>query len=284
MSKYIIVAETGADIPAEIVNKYGIKIVPMHVSFGTETKDDMTFPVSDIFDYYHKTGTLPKTAGSTPGDFEIVFDEIHEQYPDKHILHLAYSAITTCSYQSAVIAADGLDYITSIDTKCVSAGQAFLVLTVAEWLEKNPDAPLDVVIEMVNDLINRIHMGFIPGDLVYLKAGGRVSNAAYMGAKILNLSPVIEIVDGKLMSAKKYRGSIMTSGIKLIKEFSETHHLMKDRAIFVYSGDMNPALKEKAENTAKECGFESCMWIQAGCVVSTHSGPGAFGIIGFSEK
>lgn len=283
MNKYVIVAETGADIPNEIVNRYQIKIVPMHVSFGTETKDDMTFPITDIFDYYQKTGTLPKTSGSTPADFETVFNEIHTENPDAHILHLAYSAITTCSYQSAIIAAEELDYVTSIDTKCVSAGQAFLVLTVAEWLEKNPEAPLEEVKEVVANLINKIHMGFIPGDLVYLKAGGRVSNAAYLGAKILNLSPVIEIVDGKLMSAKKYRGSIMTSGMKLIKEFSETHHLKKDRAVFVYSGELNPLLKEKAEKTAKECGYESCMWIQAGCVVSTHSGPGAFGIIGFSE-
>lgn len=283
MNKYVIVAETGADIPNEIVNRYQIKIVPMHVSFGTETKDDMTFPITDIFDYYQKTGTLPKTSGSTPADFETVFNEIHTENPDAHILHLAYSAITTCSYQSAIIVAEELDYVTSIDTKCVSAGQAFLVLTVAEWLEKNPEAPLEEVKEVVANLINKIHMGFIPGDLVYLKAGGRVSNAAYLGAKILNLSPVIEIVDGKLMSAKKYRGSIMTSGMKLIKEFSETHHLKKDRAVFVYSGELNPLLKEKAEKTAKECGYESCMWIQAGCVVSTHSGPGAFGIIGFSE-
>lgn len=283
MNKYVIVAETGADIPNEIVNRYQIKIVPMHVSFGTETKDDMTFPVSDVFSFYQNTGTLPKTSGSTPADFEIVFNEIHEENPNAHILYLAYSAITTCSYQSAIIASEEIDYITSIDTKCVSAGQAFLVLTVAEWLEENPEAPLEEVKEMVAKLISKIHMGFIPGDLVYLKTGGRVSNAAYLGAKILNLSPVIEIADGKLVSAKKYRGSIMTSGMKLIKEFTETHHLKKDRVVFVYSGDLNPVLKEKTENTAKECGYESYVWIQAGCVVSTHSGPGAFGIVGFSE-
>jgi DegV family protein with EDD domain len=283
MSKYIIVAETGADIPSSIVEKYQIKIVPMHVSFGTDTKDDMTFPVTEIFDYYEKTGLLPKTSGSTPADFEKVFNELHEEFPDKHILHLAYSAITTCSYQSAIIAADGADYITSIDTKCVSAGQAFLVLTVAEWLTENPNAELKDVKEKVNQLVEKSHMGFIPGDLVYLKAGGRVTNAAYLGAKLLNLAPVIEIIDGKLVSSKKYRGSMLTTGPKLIKDFTETHHLKKDRIAFVYSGDLDEILKEKAEKTARDCGYDSCIWIQAGCVVSTHSGPGAFGIIGISE-
>lgn len=283
MSKYILVAETGADLPKDIIDKYQIKIVPMHVSFGTETKDDMTFPVSDVFEFYKKTGTLPKTSGSTPSDFEVIFDEIHREFPDKHILHLAYSAITTCSYQSAVIASENKDYITSIDTKCVSAGQAYLVLTVAEWLEKNPSVSLEEVKTKVNELISKIHMGFIPGDLIYLKAGGRVSNAAYLGAKILNLSPVIEIIDGKLVSSKKYRGSMLTTGPKLIKDFAIEHKLEKNRLVFVYSGELNSQLKEKTEKTASECGFLNCMWISAGCVVSTHSGPGAFGVIGFTE-
>ena len=42
--------------------------------------------------------------------------------PDKQILHLAYSAVTTCSYQSALIAAEDRDYIMSFDTKQVSIG------------------------------------------------------------------------------------------------------------------------------------------------------------------
>lgn len=40
----------------------------------------------------------------------------------------------------------------------------------------------------MNGLIGKIRMGFIPGDLDYLRAGGRVSNAAYLGAKILGLA------------------------------------------------------------------------------------------------
>ena len=56
---------------------------------------------------FEKTGTLTKTSGCTPGDFVKAFDEMQAREPDKHILHLAYSAVTTCSYPSAIIAADG---------------------------------------------------------------------------------------------------------------------------------------------------------------------------------
>lgn len=63
MRKYIILAETGADIPSELTERYGIYTVPMHVSFGAETKDDGSFPIDDVFDYYKKSGKLPRTSG-----------------------------------------------------------------------------------------------------------------------------------------------------------------------------------------------------------------------------
>lgn len=127
-----LVAESGSDITPELAAEYNVKIVPMHVNFDDETLDDGTFQVQKIVDYYRSTGKLPKTSGSTPEDFTKVFDEIHQEDPDAHILYLAYSAITTCSYQSAVIASEDRDYITCIDTKQVSVGQGAVVIAVAQ--------------------------------------------------------------------------------------------------------------------------------------------------------
>lgn len=282
MSKYILVAETGADVPVELAQQYNIRIVPMHVSFGDITKDDMTFPVEDIYAYYDSTGTLPKTSGSTPGDFEKVFDEIHSEFPDAHIIHLAYSAITTVSYQSAVIASEGRDYITSIDTKCVSVGQAMVVIKTAQYLLDYPNVSLEELKQKVAQLIKNCRMAFFPHDLTYLKAGGRVSNAQYLGAKILGLNPLIEIEDGKLISNQKYRGSMLHIAEKLIKEYPEKHQLDKQELTLLYSGILDATLKEKAEQIAKECGFKNIQWRTVGCVVAVHGGPGAFGLTGFT--
>ena len=283
MSNYVIVTESGADIPPELAKRYKIEMIPMHISFGGETKDDMTFPVEDAFEYYEKTGLLPQTSGATPFDFETVFDEIHRQYPQKHILHLAYSAATTCSYQSALIAADGRDYITSIDTKSVSAGQAMIVLSMAEYLGENPKASLEDVKEKADRLISHIRMGFFPGDLAYLKAGGRVGNAAFLGATILSIKPLIEIENGKLVSTKKYRGSIASVAAKLIRDYSKKYQLRKEKLALVYSGRLDDTLKEIASKAAYDCGFRGILWVRAGCVVSTHSGPGGFGIVGLAK-
>ena len=130
----ILVAETGSDIPKELADKLGIYLVPMHVTMGGAILDDGTFPAEDVCAYYDKTGKCPTTSGSTPFDFEKVLDEIHAAHPDKKILHLAYSAVTTCSYQSCIVASEGRDYVKSIDTKHVSVGQAAVVLAVQKYL------------------------------------------------------------------------------------------------------------------------------------------------------
>lgn len=284
MKKYIILAETGADIPAELAQQYGIHTVPMHVSFGSETKDDGFFPTEEVFHYYKKSGELPRTSGCNVTDFDNIFDKLHAKYPESRILYLAYSAATTCSYQSAAISAENREYVTAFDTKHVSAGQCVVVILMARFLETHPDAELSVVLEKAKEYSEACHMGFFPGDLDYLRAGGRVSNIAYLGAKILSLNPLIELIDGKLVATKKYRGNMSRVSKKLLAEFADKYHLSREMLYFPYSPGLSEDLKEELEAQAAALGFQEIRWIQTGSVVSTHSGPGAFGVCGISEE
>ncbi|MBQ3223993.1 MAG: DegV family protein [Clostridia bacterium] len=283
MTKFILLVETGADFPKDLARQYGVWTAPMHVSFGGETKDDGTFPVEDIYRFFEQTGTLTKTSGCTPGDFEKVFDEIRREYPEHHILHLAYSAATTCSYQSAIIAAEGRENITSVDVKHVSAGQSLVTLLVARYIEENPDCTVEQVVEKAKEYAEKVKMGFFPGDLAYLKAGGRVSNAAYLGAKILSLNPLIELKDGHLNATKKYRGRMDKVALKLLQEFAEQYKLGRDVLAFVYSAGLSEQIKQAANAMATEMGFREIFWVQTGGVVTTHCGPGGFGVCGVSE-
>ena len=282
MKQIILVAETGSDITPKLAEQYDIKMVPMHVTFGEETFDDGSFPVEKIKEYYQETGKLPKTSGSTPDDFYKAFDEIHEAYPDAHILYLAYSAITTCSYQSAVIAAEKRDYITIIDTKQVSVGQAAVVISVAEELKKNPDMSIQQAVEKANDFISRANMCFVPDNLEFLRAGGRVSNVAFLGSRILNIHPCIEILDGKLVATKKYRGKMIKVASQLIKDYAESYRLDRECLWLVYTTGLSEEVKQSVIEAAQECGFKELNWIQANGVITTHGGPAAFGMAGLT--
>lgn len=283
MSKIILMAESGSDITPEIAKEYGIIIVPMHVAFGGETRDDGSFPVTQMFDHYKKTHEPPRTSGCTPIDFETVFEKLDQEEPDKQILYLAYSACTTCSMQSGIIASEGRNDIRFVDTKSVSAGQCAVVLRVAKVLKDNPDITLDELEAIALDAVEKVRMGFVPGDLDYLRAGGRVSNAAYLGAKILNLHPLIEIQDGKLMSTKKYRGAMARVIKQMAKEYPEANNLAKDELIFIYGEGLEESIKREVEEIAETNGFKNTWWVKTGCVIAAHSGPGAFGIVGFTK-
>ncbi len=283
MNNIILVAETGSDIPKDIAEEMGIFLVPMHVTMGENTFDDGIFPVEKICEYYNDTNKIPKTSGSSPQDFIKVFDEIHRLYPDKQILHLAYSAVTTCSYQSALIASENRDYVTSIDTKQVSIGQGAVVIQTARYLKENPNVTMDELIKEVRNICSSTRMSFIPGKLEYLRAGGRVSNAVFIGGKILRVHPSIEIENGYLVAKKKYRGKIEGIVTKLIEEYSNMQNLDKKEVYLIWSIGLPDTVRKAAEDKAKEIGFEKIRWMQTGCVITTHGGPGSFGIVGFSK-
>ena len=282
MSNIILVAETGSDVTPEIAAEYGIHLVPMHVCMGEVTLDDGSFPPEDVCAYYDRTGKVPSTAASNPEDFSKVFDKIHSLWPEKKILHLAYSAVTTCSFQNALIAAEDRDYVLSVDTKHASVGQSAIVQMVAELLRQQPDLTLEQAGEAARKIVEVTHLCFIPDNLDYLRAGGRLSNAAALVGNLLNLHPCIEMIDGKLMAQKKYRGSMKKVIAKLIADFTEKYNLKKDHLRFIYSVGLSDEYRAIAEEAARNLGFASVEWTKAGCVITCHGGPRAFGIVGVS--
>ena len=276
----ILIAETGSDTPADLAKELGITLVPMHVNMGTLTLDDGTFPPEDVCAYYDRTGKTPTTSGCTPYDFEKAFDELHAQHPDKKFLYLAYSAITTCSFHSAQLASEGRDYVKSVDTKQVSVGQGAVVLAMAEWLKANPEATLEEAAAVAEAISEKTRMCFIPRNLDFLRAGGRVSNAVALVGNLLHLHPLIEIIGGKLLAGKKYRGSMKHVLPAVVRDFAQKHNLNKDHVYLIRAPYFEEDLVPVVEDTVRELGFRSFTWMPTGCVITCHGGPGAFGFVG----
>jgi len=280
----ILVAETGSDVTKELAREYGIYLVPMHVQMGDITLDDGAFPPEDVCTYYDRTGKVPTTSASTPYDFTQIFDEIHEKYPEHQILHLAYSAVTTCSYQNAVLVSEDRPYVRSVDTKHVSVGQAAVVLAVAKYLAEHPDCTLEEAAGFAETIREQTQMCFMPKNLDYLRAGGRVSNAAAMVGNLLGLHPCIEIIEGKLMAQKKYRGTMKKVVPKMIEDFAQKHALDREHLYLIDTPTLEDEIKALAQETAKALGFKAITWLKTGCVITCHGGPGAIGVVGVCAR
>ena len=284
MRKIIFTTESGADLPKQLAEKYNIKTVPMHVVMdGTDYKDDGSLPVSKIYDYYNRTKLIPSTTSTNPNEYEEFFAQIKAENPDCTIVHIGYTSKASSSFHNAEIAAENFEDIYLIDALNVSAGLTVVTLYAAQLLESNPDIPMDELIQKIQASVPKSRMSFVPGSLEFLKAGGRVSNAAYISASLLQIKPLIELIDGKLVSAKKYRGKMSRVAEELLKDYLKKYPIDKKQIYFVFSIGLDEQVKVQMEQSAKEKGFENVTWIQAGSVISTHCGPGAFGIAGMEQ-
>lgn len=285
--KMILVAETGSDVTKKLAQELGVVLIPMHVSMGDKSLDDGSFPPEDVCAYYDRTGKIPTTSGSTISDFEVVYDRIFAENPNAQILHLAYSAVTTCSYHSSELAIEEKSYaknVRIVDTKHVSVGQCSVVTAVAEWLESHPEASLDDAAVAAESISRQTQMCFVPNNLDYLRAGGRCSNAVALVGNLLHLHPCIEIIDGKLIAGKKYRGAMSKLAPVLLREFTEKHNLRKDHIYFIRTPYMDENIRAVLEQEAAAMGFQKVTWVKTGCVITCHGGPGAFGIVGTAGK
>ncbi len=284
MTKFIITAESGSDLPKELVERYGVRIIPMHVTMGDETRPDGTFPVKEVFDFYEKTGTLPKTAGSTPDDNAKCFRQIFEEYPDAHIIHIAYSAVTTVSFNAAKIAAEDFENIHLVDSKNVTIGQTAIIKATAEYIENHPDASPEDVIAFVENIRERTRFIFLPNTLLYLKAGGRVSNLAFHGASLLNIHPTIVIEDGYLVSGKKYRGNFDRCIKKMIADFFNTYNIDPETVMVCGSPGVSDENKDLVYSLLSQHNANTDQWFDTGAVISSHGGPGAIGLLGIERE
>lgn len=284
MTQYIITTESGSDLPKEYVDRYNVQIIPMHVTMGNETMPDGSFEVEKAFQFYDETGTLPKTSGTTPDDNLKKFAEIREKYPEAHIIHIGYSAVTTVSFNAAHIAAEDFENIHLVDAKNVTLGLSSIVIATAQFIEDNPETTPEEIIAFVEDVRERTRLVFLPKTLLYLRAGGRVSNLAFHGANLLKLQPTIVLEDGYLVSGKKYRGSFERCLNKMLTDYFTENDIDPDTVLVGGAPGVTEAHKETVFKHLADNNVPSTTWYQTGAVISSHGGPGAIGITGITRK
>jgi DegV family protein with EDD domain len=280
MRKIILSTESGADLPGYLADKHSVQIVPMHVIMDGQDYLDGSLPVQDIYDYYNRTKKIPSTTSTNSHEYQELFSKIKTDYPNCFIIHIGYTSKASSSFQNALIAAEEFDDLFLIDALNVTGGLAAIVMYAVNLLEKEPTIEPERLVEKIEAIVPKSRLAFVPGRLEFLRAGGRVSNVAYLGGALLKIKPLIELIDGKLVSTKKYRGKMSIVTEKLMRDFLTEYEIDREQLYFQYSIGLEESIKVRMEEIAKEHGFKNITWIEAGAMISTHAGPGGFGVAG----
>jgi len=280
MKRIIFSTESGADLPKELVEKHQIQVVPMHVIMNGKDYLDGELSVEDVFDYHSRTKKIPSTTATNVHEYHELFTKIRKDFPDSIIIHIGYTSKASASFQSALIAAEDFEDLFLIDALNVTGGLAAIVMYAVTLLEEEPSISHAELIEKIEAVVPKTRLAFLPGSLDFLRSGGRVSNVAYIGGLLLKIKPCIELIEGKLVSTRKYRGSMSIVAEKLMRDYLNQYDIDRKQLYLIYSIGLDESIKRRMEEITKETGFEEVTWMQAGAMISTHAGPGGFGIAG----
>ena len=283
MKRVILSTESGADLPKDLAEKYAIQVVPMHVIMDGKDYVDGSLPVKDIYDYYERTKKIPSTTSTNSHEYHDFFKKIKADFPDCTIIHIGYTSKASSSFQNAVIAAEDFEDLVLIDALNVTGGLTAIVMYAARLLAKEPTIEPVRLMEEIKAVIPKSRLAFVPGSLEFLKAGGRVSNIAYLGGILLKIKPRIELIEGNLVSTQKYRGKMMGVAERLFRDYLNDYQIDREQLYFQYSLGLDEQIKQRMDELAKEAEFKNIRWMQAGAMISTHAGPGGIGIAGLEK-
>lgn len=280
MNKIILTTESCSDLPKELMEQHHILVIPFSVNFPDRTVYDGQIPVQEIYDYYKETKKIPKTNAISPFHYTEFFNKIFDENPDCEIIHMGYSSACSCSFQNAILGVSDckLGKVHLIDTKNVSGGFGNLTLKAAEIIENNPNDTAVELVEKIKHFVKKTCTSFVPDTLDFLLAGGRVSNAAAISAFILKLKPRIDIIEGKLIATKKYRGSMLKVVPHFVNDFMTDKQFDKRKVYLLYTLGADLTVIEEMQRCLKNHGFLKTVNLVLGCVMTVHGGKGAIGL------
>ena len=121
--------------------------------------------------------------------------------------------------------------------------------------------------------------------LEYLKKGGRVSKTVAFAGGILNIKPVLSVVDGEIIMLGKARGSKQGNNL-LVSEIEKAGGVDFSKPVLLgYTGLSDALLVKYIEDSRHiwEDGIENVRYTTIGSVIGTHAGPGAVAVAFFKK-
>ena len=275
--KTVIAADSTCDLSRELIEAYGIHIIPLGVTLGeTQYTDGVDIDPDFIYAHYEKTGQLPKTSAVNLVDFEDYF--ARETAAGNAVVLFTISSDMSSTCNNARLAAESFENVYVVDTRNLSTGGGLLVVTAAEMAAEGKSAA--EIAETCTALAPCVDASFIIDSLEFLHKGGRCSALAAFGANMLSLKPCILVKDGKMGVGKKYRGKF---GAVLPKYVSDRLGDASDVIgghIFVTHAGCEPAIIDACVEAVGAIVPEAKIHItRAGCTISSHCGRNTLGVL-----
>ena len=267
-----IIVDSTADLTPDV--KARVHTVPLTLKFGEEEfVDGVTIDHKTFYERLVESDVLPTTSQATPYAFVEEFDKVREAGESAVVITL--SSTFSGTNQSANIAAQDYENIYVVDSGSAAMGSGILVELALRLLDEGKNAA--EIAEVLEFEKKKIVVVALVDTLEYLKRGGRVSKTVAFAGAILNVKPVLSVINGEIKMLGKARGSKMGNNL-LVEEINKAGGVDFSKPILLgYSGISDALLLKYMEDSKHiwEGNVSALRYTTVGSVIGTHAGPGA---------
>ncbi|MCS7252100.1 MAG: DegV family protein [Anaerolineae bacterium] len=276
-----IVTDSGAHLPIELFEEYGITVVPLIVNISGRTfHEGEDLDLETFYQHLRTSPALPTTSQPPVGRFYEIYSRLSQTREPIVSIHL--SSALSGTYATAVAAREMIPEadIQVVDSRLISVPQGILVLEAARMARAG--ATVREILERLEFMKAHTVFYFILDTLEYLAKGGRVSNVQALVGNLLQLKPILKLHEGRIEVHERVRTTQRARARlqELIREYAQRHQDLR-------IGVMHTRLPEVADEIARALREElqptEIFVAEAGPAVATHVGPGGLGLACYGE-
>lgn len=277
LAKVKIISDSSCDLSKELIAKYDIETLPFFIDLGGKTyKDGVDITPPDIYDFVAKSGTLPQTAAVSVETYQKAFSLWRVK--GYEIVCMTISSDMSSSCQNARMAAQAMDGVYVVDSRNLSTGVGHVVINAAIMAKSG--LPAKDIAEKLAEIIPKVHSSFILDNLAYMEKGGRCSSVAVLGANLLRIKPMIEVVDGVMKVGRKFRGplkKVLENYVDVQLEHADS--IRSDLLFITHTGCAQNIVDAVRARVEQHVAFNHIEETVAGATITSHSGPNTLGIL-----
>lgn len=271
-----IITDSTCDLTLEEARNLNVHMIHMRVVFEDAVyTDGVDIDKAQFYEKQAESKTLPKTTQVNPQEYCDAFQPLLDTGDE--VVAVIMSSKLSGTYQSACIAkelVDGGERLHIVDSLNVTIGEGLLVREAVRLRDAGKSAA-EIAAEL-EQLRHRVRFVAFIGTMKYLKMGGRISSTTAVVGTMLNISPVVAIVDGEVKSVGQVRGKqkILSYTLDFAKEYPvDTRH----GVMFGHSRCLE-TMEPYRDKVVQALGIQNYEWDELGAVIGVHSGPGCYGM------
>lgn len=270
-----IVTDSTADLPAEICKKFDIGVVPYYLNYkGKSFKDRLDIKISEFYERL-KNMDIPTTSVPSIGDVLQTYNKVakkgvkiislHVSSKLSGLLNVANNARNTLKNME----------IHLFDSLTASGGLGLQVIAAARFAKEGKS--IKNILKRLQTIRNKMETFAILDTLEYLKRGGRIGSVETFIGSILNIKPILKVIDGELKPFSKAR-SISKAMDKVLENIKEKIEKNKQIEVAIMHTNALERAEKLKRKMLEKFNCREIITLLAGPAIATHAGPGGVGI------